>query len=141
MWLSGRASPCQGEGREFESRHPLGRKAGRGSTATAAPIEAPMVVWPRGEATACKAVYTGFNPSIAHQLRGPIRIRMGPLASVEKVAGGGGRAPGSVRGMTGPRLVPVIEVPMAREHDLWPVAELEAWSMFELRGGLSEQEI
>ena len=23
MWLSGRASPCQGEGREFESRHPL----------------------------------------------------------------------------------------------------------------------
>ena len=25
----GRASPCQGEGREFESRHPLGWKAGR----------------------------------------------------------------------------------------------------------------
>jgi hypothetical protein len=25
MWLSGRASPCQGEGRGFESRHPLGR--------------------------------------------------------------------------------------------------------------------
>ena len=25
MWLSGRASPCQGEGREFESRHPLQR--------------------------------------------------------------------------------------------------------------------
>ena len=24
MWLSGRASPCQGEGRGFESRHPLG---------------------------------------------------------------------------------------------------------------------
>ena len=23
MWLSGRASPCQGEGRGFESRHPL----------------------------------------------------------------------------------------------------------------------
>ena len=22
-WLSGRASPCQGEGREFESRFPL----------------------------------------------------------------------------------------------------------------------
>jgi hypothetical protein len=22
-WLSGRASPCQGEGREFESRRPL----------------------------------------------------------------------------------------------------------------------
>ena len=24
MWLSGRASPCQGEGRGFESRRPLG---------------------------------------------------------------------------------------------------------------------
>ena len=24
-WLSGRASPCQGEGREFESRLPLAR--------------------------------------------------------------------------------------------------------------------
>ena len=23
MWRSGSASPCQGEGREFESRHPL----------------------------------------------------------------------------------------------------------------------
>ncbi len=23
MWLSGRASPCQGEGREFKSRRPL----------------------------------------------------------------------------------------------------------------------
>ena len=31
MWLSGRASPCQGEGREFESRHPLHiRKAQKG---------------------------------------------------------------------------------------------------------------
>ena len=26
-WLSGRASPCQGEGREFESRLPLQQKA------------------------------------------------------------------------------------------------------------------
>lgn len=35
MWLSGRASPCQGEGREFESRHPLAghcRKSVRGIT-------------------------------------------------------------------------------------------------------------
>jgi hypothetical protein len=30
MWLSGRASPCQGEGREFESRHPLQETALRG---------------------------------------------------------------------------------------------------------------
>ena len=28
MWLSGRASPCQGEGRGFESRHPLGSSLG-----------------------------------------------------------------------------------------------------------------
>gem|GEM_PF-2752358 len=26
MWLRGRASPCQGEGRGFESRHPLGER-------------------------------------------------------------------------------------------------------------------
>ena len=30
MWLSGRASPCQGEGRGFESRHPLQETALRG---------------------------------------------------------------------------------------------------------------
>ena len=50
-WLSGRASPCQGEGRGFESRRPLGMS---GMDIT--------VEWPRGEATACKAVYTGSNP-------------------------------------------------------------------------------
>lgn len=27
MWRSGSASPCQGEGREFESRHPLERRS------------------------------------------------------------------------------------------------------------------
>ena len=53
MWRSGSASPCQGEGREFESRHPLGEASRWGS---------PAVVWPRGEAAACKAVYTGSNP-------------------------------------------------------------------------------
>src|SRR3954464_13224637 len=52
---AGRASPCQGEGRGFESRRPLGtRGAGH------APVTA--VEGPRGEATACKAVYTGSNP-------------------------------------------------------------------------------
>ena len=48
---AGRAPPCQGGCREFESRQPL---AGHRSALT--------VGWPRGEATACKAVYTGSNP-------------------------------------------------------------------------------
>ena len=51
----GRASPCQGEGRGFESRRPLG-----GSYKVRHP--AYTVEWPRGEAAACKAVYTGSNP-------------------------------------------------------------------------------
>src|SRR5689334_24295565 len=52
----GRASPCQGEGREFESRRPL--DVGD----LPEPSYALLVEWPRGEATACKAVYTGSNP-------------------------------------------------------------------------------
>jgi hypothetical protein len=32
MWRSGSASPCQGEGREFESRHPLGETSRWGIT-------------------------------------------------------------------------------------------------------------
>src|SRR5581483_11060665 len=47
----GSASPCQGEGRGFESRHPL---EGGGVN--------PAVEWPSGEATACKAVHTGSIP-------------------------------------------------------------------------------
>src|SRR4051812_48603696 len=48
----GSASPCQGEGRGFESRHPL-----EGAVAST-----PAVEWPSGEATACKAVHTGSIP-------------------------------------------------------------------------------
>jgi hypothetical protein len=48
----GSASPCQGEGRGFESRHPL-----EGAVAST-----PVVEWPSGEATACKAVHTGSIP-------------------------------------------------------------------------------
>ena len=48
----GSASPCQGEGRGFESRHPL-----EGAIASI-----PAVEWPSGEATACKAVHTGSIP-------------------------------------------------------------------------------
>ena len=49
---AGSASPCQGEGRGFESRRPLAGVSNEDCT----------VEWPRGEATACKAVYTGSNP-------------------------------------------------------------------------------
>jgi hypothetical protein len=49
----GSASPCQGEGRGFESRRPLeGCKW----------HQTPAVEWPSGEATACKAVHTGSIP-------------------------------------------------------------------------------
>ena len=48
----GSASPCQGEGRGFESRHPLEGANGIN----------PAVEWPSGEATACKAVHTGSIP-------------------------------------------------------------------------------
>jgi hypothetical protein len=61
MWRSGSASPCQGEGREFESRHPLEcqDQSSRLVTACGQPH---AVAWPRGEAAACKAVHTGSNP-------------------------------------------------------------------------------
>src|SRR4051794_27252908 len=58
----GRASPCQGEGRGFESRRPLGEVAERRAS--------PRVEWPRGEATACKAVYKGSNPVSTSQFAG-----------------------------------------------------------------------
>ena len=48
----GSASPCQGEGRGFESRHPLEVQS----------HQPPAVEWPSGEATACKAVHTGSIP-------------------------------------------------------------------------------
>ena len=62
MWRSGSASPCQGEGREFESRHPLewSLTVHRFSGTWAAHL----VAWPRGEAAACKAVHTGSNPVV-----------------------------------------------------------------------------
>src|SRR5690606_6073023 len=53
---AGSASPCQGEGRGFEPRRPLGARPPR------LPRPQTSVGWPRGEATACKAVYAGSNP-------------------------------------------------------------------------------
>ena len=55
---AGRAPPCQGGCREFESRRPLARHC----QARILRNPAYTVGWPRGEAAACKAVYTGSNP-------------------------------------------------------------------------------
>jgi hypothetical protein len=63
MWRSGSASPCQGEGREFESRHPLEWEVSVPAF-KACWFFPHAVAWPRGEATACKAVYTGSNPVV-----------------------------------------------------------------------------
>ena len=46
-WLSGRASPCQGEGRGFESRLPLHFLY--------------LAAWPSGKAEVCKTFITGSN--------------------------------------------------------------------------------
>src|SRR5581483_2313998 len=46
-WFSGRTSPCQGEGRGFESHRPL---------------FCSMASWPSGKARVCKTLITGSNP-------------------------------------------------------------------------------
>src|SRR5205823_4056178 len=58
---AGRAPPCQGGCREFESRRPLAGHC-HGNGHLDARDVAYTVGWPRGEAAACKAVYTGSNP-------------------------------------------------------------------------------
>ena len=77
----GRASPCQGEGRRFESGRPL-RGNGAPDLASGALFrmmrEHHPVGWPRGEATACKAVYTGSNP--VPTSNGTLGCRPGRLA-------------------------------------------------------------
>src|SRR6266700_2825931 len=82
-WLSGRASPCQGEGRGFKSRRPLAWDLGPGCTAPNRAVE-----WPRGEATACKAVYTGSNPvstsALASRERVPGRLAQRESASLTR---------------------------------------------------------
>src|SRR5271165_365981 len=69
----GSASPCQGEGRGFESRHPL-----EGAVAVT-----PAVEWPSGEATACKAVHTGSIP-VSTSFRGSARLAQRESASLTR---------------------------------------------------------
>src|ERR1700752_176118 len=69
----GSASPCQGEGRGFESRHPL-----EGAVAST-----PAVEWPSGEATACKAVHTGSIP-VSTSKRDPARLAQRESASLTR---------------------------------------------------------
>jgi hypothetical protein len=69
----GSASPCQGEGRGFESRHPL-----EGAVAST-----PAVEWPSGEATACKAVHTGSIPVSTSKLD-PARLAQRESASLTR---------------------------------------------------------
>ena len=69
----GRAQPCQGWGREFESRFPLqfvrrGRRGNRGGVSPFYCIDAMRRVWAgwqSGYAAACKAVYAGSIPTPA----------------------------------------------------------------------------
>jgi hypothetical protein len=50
----GRTSPCQGEGRGFESHRPLFYW-----------IESISATWPSGKARVCKTLITGSNPVVA----------------------------------------------------------------------------
>ena len=73
----GRAQPCQGWGREFESRFPLQilRLRKETSVLVTAPTEVflsrqrgaspPLAGWQSGYAAACKAVYLGSTPGPA----------------------------------------------------------------------------
>jgi hypothetical protein len=70
----GSASPCQGEGRGFESRHPL-----EGAIASI-----PAVEWPSGEATACKAVHTGSIPVSTSSFVSPARLAQRESASLTR---------------------------------------------------------
>jgi hypothetical protein len=56
-WLSGRASPCQGEGRGFESRRPLGSGYAAGSAAVARS----MAEWPSGLGKGLQSPVHGFD--------------------------------------------------------------------------------
>jgi hypothetical protein len=70
----GSASPCQGEGRGFESRHPLEGASGIN----------PAVEWPSGEATACKAVHTGSIPVSTSRFVPPARLAQRESASLTR---------------------------------------------------------
>src|SRR4029078_8246311 len=73
----GSASPCQGEGRGFESRHPL-----EGAVAST-----PAVEWPSGEGTACKAVHTGSIPVSTSKVSSAISSAGERFPDTEEVTG------------------------------------------------------
>ena len=74
----GRARPCQGRGREFESRFPLqfaqSRPRASGpcrlscNSRSHATDPVSMARWQSGHAAACKAVYAGSIPTLASML-------------------------------------------------------------------------
>jgi recombinational DNA repair protein (RecF pathway) len=55
-WLSGRASPCQGESRGFDPRLPL-------------PSQSIVATSPSGKARLCKSCTSGSNPLVASQIK------------------------------------------------------------------------
>src|SRR4029078_3595872 len=73
----GSASPCQGEGRGFESRHPL-----EGAVAST-----PAVEWPSGEGTACKRVHTGSIPVSTSKVSSAISSAGERFPDTEEVTG------------------------------------------------------
>ena len=64
-WLSGRASPCQGEGRGFESRRPLGRCLRAPDVEAGTPATAG---WPSGLGKGLQIPVRGFDsrPGLGH---------------------------------------------------------------------------
>src|SRR5690554_7804431 len=68
----GRARPCQGRGREFESRFPLHIQLCC-SSSTAAPFEAG---WQSGHAADCKSVNAGSIPTSASSIKAPQTLRL-----------------------------------------------------------------
>ena len=86
----GRAQPCQGWGREFESRFPL-QAPHRSTTARLRRLML-RAEWQSGHAAACKAVYAGSIPTSASislasfTIRRPLSILSARVARVAELA-------------------------------------------------------
>src|SRR3954469_11663733 len=108
----GSASPCQGEGRGFESRHPL-----EGAMAST-----PAVEWPSGEATACKAVHTGSIP-VSTSKKDPARLAQRESASLTRkrsLVQSQYRAPAQSPGRLDGRGIRRVPVGCQLENSMWP---------------------